>query len=137
MRLISAVTPRTRSSLPRFRGSKGQLQSEMAILLPLSVFQPTDGISVKGTVENTYFFIAFILSAYYYIYSARKSQSIFQREAQVSNYYLFFKRSRISSKRRVFAVAFASASAAAFAAASAAAASSAAFFAFASSTRCA
>ena len=136
---ICAVTPRIRSSLPPFSGSKGQLQSEMAIFLLLRAFQPTGAISVRRVLKNACFFIAFYKFTTILYTLRREKSNVFSRRSVCFAYlsYLFFKRSRISSNNLVFAFAFSSASAASAAAFSAAAFSSSAFFAFASSKRCA
>ena len=135
---ISAVTPRLRFSLPLTIGSKERLQSEMEIFLPFRIFQPTNAVSLKGGLKNTCFFIAFDLISYIIIYAPRKNVKRFFTAKRNCANYLFFKRSLISSKRRVFAVAFASSAAFAAAASSAAfaaaAASAAAFSALNAST---
>ena len=119
-------------------GSKERLQSEMEIFRPFRAFQPTSAVSLKGNLKNTCFFIAFDLISYIIIYAPRKKVKRFSTAKRNCHNYLFFKRSLISSKRRVFAVAFASS--AAFAAASssaaftAASAAAAAFSAFIAST---
>ena len=115
-------------------GSKERLQSEMAIFRPFRIFQPTNAVSLKGFLKNACFFIAFDLISYIIIYAPRKKVKRFSIAKRNCHNYLFFKRSLISSKRRVFAIAFASsaafaaaASSAAFAAASASAAAFSAF----------
>ena len=114
-----------------FTGSKEQLQSEREYLAAYASFSLRTHSLSGRFLRKTRFFIAFDFILLYYNLFLKKSQQNFA--------YLFFKRSRISSKSLVFAIAFSSAiraSSAAFAATSAAAAASAAAFASIASTTC-
>ena len=131
LRLVYAVTPR-HTVLPTAL-SKERLPSETDDFPFPFVFQPTDELSFEKFLKNTNLFFAFMLQIllYHYILLQSKSQTIFQRFSIFA-----FNKSRISSKSRVFAVAFSSAmrSASAFSATafSSAKRASSAFFASAS-----
>ena len=110
----------------------------MAILPPFHTFQPMGIISFKGVCEKRLLFHRLYPFYYYIIYASRRNVNHFSTAKRKCLYYLFLRRSLISAKRRVFAIAFSSSAAFAAAASSAAfaaaAASAAAFSAFNAST---
>ena len=146
--LLYAVTPRKYDSLyPLQEGSKERLQSEREFFLPCAAFSLRRALSKKTTIEKYPLFHRLYTTIISIPHLQSKCQPIFYPFKKITApliatqsifYALVFKRSRISSKRRVFAIAFSSA--AAFAAASSAAAfsaarrSSSAFASFAAST---